>query len=80
MSININNFCHCGKCKIECNLHGKIDVCQVCGKVDMLGSIVEEGKIIHACEACLDEYSKQQEDKKINKVLREEDAVDDKKD
>lgn len=50
-------ICHCGKCKITCNKHGKRGKCNECGKRRMLGTAITKGVITHICEECCDKYT-----------------------
>ena len=45
-------MCHCGKCKITCNKHGKRAKCDDCGKRRLLGTLTKNGVIRHCCEEC----------------------------
>lgn len=49
-------ICHCGKCDVKCNKHGKRAKCDECGKRRMMGTRVSGNKISHICEECCDKY------------------------
>ena len=48
-------ICHCGKCQVRCNKHGKRATCADCKKRRVLGTIVENGVMRHICNQCSDE-------------------------
>lgn len=45
-------ICHCGKCDIKCNKHGKKSKCDDCGKRRMLGTAITRGVMRHICDEC----------------------------
>jgi hypothetical protein len=47
-----HTICHCGKCKIICNKHGKRANCDDCGKRRMLGTAITRSIIRHICDEC----------------------------
>lgn len=47
-----HTICHCGKCKITCNKHGKRAKCGDCGKRRMLGTKIHKGVMSHICDDC----------------------------
>lgn len=66
--------CHCGKCKITCNKHGKRAKCAECGKVRMLGTESKLGVVRHICGKCCDKFMEiqiQQNKKDIAIALQE---------
>ena len=65
--------CHCGKCDIKCNKHGKKAKCSDCGKRRILGTAIEKGVMRHICNECCDKENKRvqiEQDEKIMKSLR----------
>jgi len=56
-----HRICHCGKCKITCNKHGKRAKCADCGKIRLLGTIVQNGIMRHSCAECCDKINKERE-------------------
>lgn len=60
-------ICHCGKCKITCNKHGKKAKCDECGKRRMLGTKIKRNFISHICDECCEKsLSQPLEDDKGN--------------
>lgn len=57
-------ICHCGKCDVKCNKHGKKAKCADCGKRRMLGTIVKNGKMRHACNPCCEKAMQEIQDEK----------------
>jgi hypothetical protein len=48
-----HRICHCGKCRITCNKHGKISKCNDCGKKRILGTITKNSITRHICNECI---------------------------
>lgn len=63
-----HRICHCGKCKLKCNKHGKLAKCADCGKTKLLGTIVEKGIIRHVCTNCIDKLEKELNEKKASSI------------
>lgn len=63
-------ICHCGKCKVKCNKHGKRATCADCGAVRLLGTVVENGIMRHICKKCIDLIEERQR-KEVDDQLRE---------
>jgi len=69
-----HRICHCGKCVIKCNKHGKRATCADCGKRRMLGTIIEKGIMRHACKDCciiIEERQRIDQEKEIAKSFKE---------
>lgn len=45
-------ICHCGKCEIKCNKHGKRAKCADCGRRRMLGTVIKKNTMRHVCDEC----------------------------
>jgi hypothetical protein len=73
-------ICHCGKCVVTCNKHGKRGNCSDCGKKRLLGTIVEMGIIRHICDECAEiasENQRKQEEEFLRQTLCNEKEWDD---
>ena len=57
--------CHCGTCEVKCNLHGQSGMCTDCGNYEVLGTIIQSGKVRHICNACCDKQQKIIDDKAL---------------
>lgn len=72
-------ICHCGKCKITCNKHGKRAFCGNCGKRRLLGTFVDKGVVRHWCEECLKKAEtvlQTQMNEQIRKICEGENEVE----
>ena len=72
-------ICHCGKCQVKCNKHGKRAKCADCGKVRMLGTIVKNGKMRHCCDECCQKANEEAErvqNEMLMKALRAPENVE----
>jgi len=77
--MQIHTICHCGKCKIRCNKHGKRAKCADCGKIRLLGTVVKDGNMRHICNECcikIEEQQKLEEKEHMMKIIEAENAVD----
>jgi hypothetical protein len=66
--------CHCGKCKITCNKHGKVSKCEECGKRRLLGTETRDGRVRHICNKCCELLQKEIQkeiDAQINLICEE---------
>jgi hypothetical protein len=66
--------CHCGKCKITCNLHGRRGKCAECGKTAILGTESRYGVVRHLCDKCCSRLIAEQEKKEKEELKK---ALDD---
>ena len=55
-------LCHCGKCNVECNLHGKLAKCFDCREEKYLGTIISRGILRHVCEDCIKVHQDKEEE------------------
>lgn len=64
-------ICHCGKCQVKCNKHGKRAKCADCGKRRMLGTVIEKGIIRHICDECCSNHEKKIHEEQNQMVMAE---------
>ena len=68
-------ICHCGKCNVKCNKHNKRAACADCKKRRMLGTVIENGKMRHICDACCvlhENNIRETENKRVMDALRKD--------
>lgn len=76
-----HRVCHCGKCKIKCNKHGQKARCADCGKIRVLGTVIEKGQIRYSCGKCCDRLKHEADaalDNQMNELiatLKKENAI-----
>lgn len=57
-------MCHCGKCRISCNKHGKVAKCDGCGNKRRLGTLTIGESVKHMCQGCMDSFASRHESHK----------------
>ena len=72
-------ICHCGKCDVKCNKHGKEAECADCGEVKLLGTAVENGKMRHICDECCEiaaQKAEEENNRRLSEAIRKDMSCD----